>query len=128
MKYAIEIAKTGSLGKASEKLLKAVPNISRSIKKLEADIGITIFERTAKGMTLTPDGEDFISMAQNIVSQLELAECFYKEAPRKSRSFLFWCLALAIFQKRLPNLQNRSQTIRLKFFIKKPTLSVQSVI
>ena len=126
MKYAIEIAKTGSLG--SEKLLKAVPNISRSIKKLEADIGITIFERTAKGMTLTPDGEDFISMAQNIVSQLELAECFYKEAPRKSRSFLFWCLALAIFQKRLPNLQNRSQTIRLKFFIKKPTLSVQSVI
>lgn len=74
MKYAIEIAKTGSLGKASEKLLKAVPNISRSIKKLEADIGITIFERTAKGMTLTPDGEDFISMAQNIVSQLELAE------------------------------------------------------
>lgn len=87
MKYAIEVAKTGSLGKASEKLLIAVPNISRSIKELEADIGITIFERTAKGMTLTPDGEDFISMAQNIVSQLEQAERFYKEGAPKKQKF-----------------------------------------
>ncbi len=87
MKYAIEVAKTGSLGKASEKLLIAVPNISRSIKELETDIGITIFERTARGMTLTPEGEDFISMAQNIVSQLEQAERFYKEGAPKKQKF-----------------------------------------
>ena len=46
MKYALEVAKMGSLYKASEKLLVAVPNISRSIKDLEADLKITIFERT----------------------------------------------------------------------------------
>ncbi|MBQ8056739.1 MAG: LysR family transcriptional regulator, partial [Ruminococcus sp.] len=53
VKYALTVAKTGSLSKASEELLIAVPNISRSIKELEADLNITIFERTTKGMQLT---------------------------------------------------------------------------
>ena len=48
MKYAVEVAKLGSLNKASESLLIAQPNISRSIKELEADLGITIFNRSAK--------------------------------------------------------------------------------
>ena len=42
MKHALEVAKAGSLSKASEVLLIAAPNISRSIKELEADLGITI--------------------------------------------------------------------------------------
>ena len=57
MKYAYEVARAGSLSRASEVLLIAVPNISRSIKELEADLGITIFDRTTKGMRLTPEGE-----------------------------------------------------------------------
>ena len=59
MKYAVEVAKVGSLNKAAETLLIAAPNVSRSIKELEADIGISIFERTTKGMELTPEGEEF---------------------------------------------------------------------
>ena len=43
MKYAVEVAKAGSINKASEILLVAQPNLSRSIKELEADLGITIF-------------------------------------------------------------------------------------
>lgn len=42
MKHALEVAKAGSLSMASEVLLIAAPNISRSIKELEADLGITI--------------------------------------------------------------------------------------
>ena len=57
MKYAVEIAKVGSINKASEVLLIAQPNLSRSIKELESDLGITIFSRTSKGMYLTPEGE-----------------------------------------------------------------------
>ena len=53
MKYAVEVAKTGSLNKAAEKLFMAPPNLSRSIKELESDLGITIFERSQKGVTLT---------------------------------------------------------------------------
>ena len=86
MKYALEVAKAGSLGKASEKLLIAVPNISRSIKELETDLGISIFERTSKGMCLTPEGEEFINFAKGILNQIEQVEKFYKEgAPDKQK-------------------------------------------
>ena len=67
MKYAVEVAKAGSLNKASETLLIAVPNISRSIKELEADLGITIFDRTTKGMCLTHEGEEFIMVMEGIM-------------------------------------------------------------
>ena len=63
MKYAVEVAKLGSLNKAAENLMIAPPNISRSIKELEADLGITIFQRSAKGVVLTPDGEEFLDNA-----------------------------------------------------------------
>ena len=86
MKYAVEVAKLGSLNKASESLLIAQPNISRSIKELEADLGITIFNRSAKGMELTPDGEEFINYAQNILKQIDEVDKIYKNAsPRKQK-------------------------------------------
>ena len=55
MKYAVEVARIGSINKAAEQLFIAPPNLSRSIKELEADLGIAIFERTSRGMTLTSD-------------------------------------------------------------------------
>ena len=87
MKYAVEVAVCGSLAKASEKLLIAVPNISRSIKELEADLGISIFERTAKGMSLTPEGEEFIRFAKGILSQIDHLEKHYKEGTPDKQKF-----------------------------------------
>lgn len=86
LKYAVEVAKNGSINKAAESLLIAQPNLSRSIKELEADLGISIFERTAKGMILTPDGEEFIGYANSILSQIESVERMYKNGvPAKRR-------------------------------------------
>lgn len=86
MKYAVEVARAGSLKKASDVLLIAVPNISRSIKELEADLGITIFERTTTGMLLTPEGEEFVNYAKGILGQIEQVEKYYKEgAPNKQK-------------------------------------------
>ena len=87
MKYAVEVARLGSLGKASETLLIATPNISRSIKELEGDLGITIFERSQKGVTLTPDGEEFIGYAKNLLKQIEHVEGLYKENSVKKQRF-----------------------------------------
>lgn len=87
MKHALEVAKAGSLSKASEVLLTAAPNISRSIKELESDLGITIFDRTQNGMKLTPDGEDFISFAKDILGQIDDVEKFYKEGSTKKQKF-----------------------------------------
>ncbi len=87
MKHALEVAKSGSLGKASEVLLIAAPNISRSIKELESDLGITIFDRTQNGMKLTPDGEKFINFAKEILTQIDDIEKFYKEGTPKKQKF-----------------------------------------
>ncbi|MBO5502159.1 MAG: LysR family transcriptional regulator [Clostridia bacterium] len=87
MKYAYEVAKVGSLSKAAEKLFVAVPNLSRSIKELEADLGITIFDRSVKGMRLTPDGEEFVQYARRILRQIGEMEQLYKGTLQKKQQF-----------------------------------------
>ncbi len=87
MKYAVEVARLGSLNKAAESLLIAQPNISRSIKELEADLGIAIFSRSAKGMELTPEGEEFIGYAKDILAEIDRVEKRYKNGVRVKRRF-----------------------------------------
>ena len=87
MKYAVEVAKLGSLNKAAETLMIAPPNISRSIKELEADLGITIFQRSAKGMVLTPDGEEFMDYACDLLLRIEKIEQSYRDGSHKKRRF-----------------------------------------
>ena len=87
MKYAVEVARAGSLNKAAERLYVALPNVSRSIKELEADLGITIFDRSARGMTLTPEGEEFIGYAKGILRQIEQVERLYKDGVPGKQKF-----------------------------------------
>lgn len=86
-KYAVEVARTQSINQAAETLFVAQPNLSRSIKALESDLGITIFERSAKGMFLTPEGEKFISYAQRILDQIDDVEKLYKEGLPATQQF-----------------------------------------
>lgn len=87
MKYAVEVAKAGSLNKAAQTLLIAQPNLSRSIKELEADLGIAIFDRSAKGMLLTPEGEEFMGYAQNLLRQIDQLESLYKDTSMPKQRF-----------------------------------------
>ena len=110
MKHALEVAKAGSLSKASEVLLIAAPNISRSIKELEADLGITIFDRTQNGMKLTPEGEEFLEFAKSILGQIDQVENYYKKGHPKKQTFSlsaprasYICEAFAEFSKSLTN-------------------------
>lgn len=87
MKYAVEVARLGSLNKAAETLLIAQPNLSRSIKELESDLGITIFQRSVKGMVLTPDGEEFIDYARDILHRIDKIEKSYRDGSHKKLKF-----------------------------------------
>lgn len=87
VKQALEVAKAGSLNKASETLLIAAPNISRSIKELESELGIIIFNRTQNGMELTPDGIEFVNFAKDILNQIDELENFYKNGSSKKQKF-----------------------------------------
>ena len=87
MKYAVEVARAGSINKASDVLFVAQPNLSRAIKELEADLGITIFDRSAKGMVLTIEGREFINYAQQILHQIDAVEHIYKHGKLQKQKF-----------------------------------------
>lgn len=78
LKYALEVEKTGLISKAAENLYMNQPYLSKAIKELEEDLGIKIFNRTAKGVVPTKDGAEFLIYARNIVSQIEEVENIYK--------------------------------------------------
>lgn len=78
LKYAVEVAACGSINKAAEKLYIDQPNLSRSIKELESSLGVTIFERSARGMRLTPDGEAFLKQAETVLVQVDALENMFR--------------------------------------------------
>lgn len=77
LNYAIAITEAGSLNKASEILYVSQPSLTESVKELEKELGITIFIRSGRGVTLTPEGSDFILYARQVVNDYtELVERF----------------------------------------------------
>lgn len=87
LKYAVEVAKTRSISKAAENLYMGQPNLSRAIKELEESLGITIFRRTTKGISITQDGEEFLQYARQIVQKVDEVEQIYHNGRQKKQSF-----------------------------------------
>ena len=69
--YAITVSEMGSLNKASEVLYIAQPSLTSAIKEMEKELGIVIFYRSGKGVTLTNDGVEFIAYARQLYQQYE---------------------------------------------------------
>ena len=72
LKYVLETAASSSMREASSKLYVSQPALSASIHELEEELGILIFERTNKGISLTDAGREFLSYAKNAVGQYEV--------------------------------------------------------
>ena len=70
LKYVIEIDKYASISMAAKKLYIAQSNLSRSVKKLENEFDIVIFERTPKGIITTREGQRFLNHAKEILYQV----------------------------------------------------------
>lgn len=84
--YAITIARAGSINKASELLYVSQPSLTSSMQELEREFGLTIFHRSGRGVTLTPEGADFILYARQVYSQYEeLVDRFGKAKNRKKK-------------------------------------------
>ena len=87
LRYLIEIAETGSITMAAQRLFIAQPSLSKSVAELEKEMNITIFARSNRGVYLTEDGTRFLSYARQIVEQAELLENEYKATPPPRRAF-----------------------------------------
>ena len=77
LRQVITIADSGSLNEAARKLYVSQPNLSGVLKDLEKEIGITLFLRSNRGISLTPEGKEFIGFARQVVEQYALLEDRY---------------------------------------------------
>ena len=85
IRYMITIAETGSMGKAAEKLFISQPSLTGAVKELEKELGMQLFHRGSRGVTLTTDGLRFLPYARQVEAQyLNLMEAFGKIEKRKT--------------------------------------------
>ncbi|MDL2226203.1 LysR family transcriptional regulator [Deltaproteobacteria bacterium OttesenSCG-928-M10] len=72
LKYALEIAERGSISEAARRLYITQPGLSNAIRELEDILGLTIFTRTKKGISVTYEGSEFLAQARQLVQQADL--------------------------------------------------------
>ena len=87
LKYAITVANAKSLNEAARILFISQPSLSTAIKELEEEIGIELFRRTNRGISLTPEGEEFIGYARQVTEQYQLLESKYIEKSESKKKF-----------------------------------------
>ena len=66
IRYILTIEEIGSINRAAEQLYVAQPSLTNAIKEVEKELGITIFNRSGRGVTLTPDGSEFVMYARQV--------------------------------------------------------------
>ncbi len=74
LKYVVAVAAKGTISEAAKDLFLAQPSLTAAIRELEAELGITIFNRTNKGVVLTADGEEFLGYARQVIEQVHLID------------------------------------------------------
>jgi DNA-binding transcriptional LysR family regulator len=75
LRTLVAVAREGSIKRASELLHLSQPSVSAHVKLLEDTLGVTLFERTPRGMTLTRDGERLLAKAEKtLAAHQELVE------------------------------------------------------
>lgn len=70
--YALVISELGSMNRASEKLFVSQPTLTKALKELETELGITIFLRNSRGVSETNEGTEFLIYARQLYQQYEL--------------------------------------------------------
>ncbi len=78
LKYVLKIVECGSINESAKQLFISQPSLSNAVKELENEVNIEIFNRSAKGISLSVDGMEFLSYARQIIEQADLLEQRYK--------------------------------------------------
>lgn len=87
LNYAITVANANSMNEAARTLFISQPSLSAAIKDLEEEIGVELFLRTNRGISLTPEGEEFIGYARQVTEQYRLIESRYISKEKIKKKF-----------------------------------------
>lgn len=116
--YIVKISEVGSINKASESLYVSQPSLTSAIQEVEKEIGFKIFHRSGRGVTLTPEGTEFILYARQIINQYEqLIERFGKSKNIK-RKFGVSCQHYSFAVKAFVELVKEYDTLQYDFAIR----------
>lgn len=77
LRYIVTIVNCGSISEAAKHLFITQPSLSNSVRELEKEMGISIFNRSSKGIALSSQGMEFLSYARQVLEQAELLEQHY---------------------------------------------------
>ena len=91
LEYICKVAEKLNITDAANELFIAQPSLTHAINELEQEMNIVIFNRTNKGVTLTNDGEEFLSYARQILEQANLLNDKYKNIENRSPKFSVSC-------------------------------------
>ena len=85
LKYMITIANCGSMNEAAKELFVSQPSLSEAVKELEEEIDLQIFQRSNRGIKITPEGEEFLGYARQVTEQFGLLQSKYVEKKAKEK-------------------------------------------
>lgn len=91
LRYIVKVAECGSITEASRRLFVSQPSITASIRDLENEMGVHIFERTNKGVIVSEEGETFLGYARQVLDQADLLEGKYKGTSEQVPHFSVSC-------------------------------------
>lgn len=74
LKYVVAVAARGTISEAAKELYLSQPSLTSAIRELEGELGITIFQRTNRGVVLSGEGEEFLGYARQVIEQTGLIE------------------------------------------------------
>ena len=118
LKYVIAVVTYGSISEGAKQLFISQPSLSNAIKELEKELGIEIFRRTPRGITLSAEGSEFLSYARQVVEQADLLEEHYSGSSKVKRicsiSTQHYAFAVEAFLKMLSELDRDSYEYTLR--------------
>ncbi len=85
--YVITVADSHSMNEAARILFISQPSLSAAVKELETEIGIEIFKRNNRGVSVTPEGMEFLGYARQVVEQYRLVESRYVDKRNVKKKF-----------------------------------------
>ena len=118
LRYVIAIAESGSLNKAAETLYVAQPSLSGAVRELEKELGITIFRRGARGVTLTSDGAEFLRHARDVTDGCERIYEKYGRGGTLKKKFGVSCQHYSFAVKGFVEMVKQFDTVEYEFAIR----------
>lgn len=118
IKYVLTIAEVGSMNRSAEKLFVSQPTLTSAVKELEKETGISIFNRTGKGISVTSEGMEFLRYARQVYLQYELLESKYSDKAKIKHKFGVSTQHYSFVSKAFAEMVKQFDTLQFEFAIR----------